>query len=189
MLQVPFHFLRLVSLLWWGAEVREDARELHEKRDQVLAFLDFNQRLKSRGLMSTLRVCRFKKFRAEVMAAGACAVCGCERRCRRRGCCGCDRNDCRRAGCYRSNFRRARSYRCLQSWVPLQLLSCCALKAAHACANEASKTFFIFFSNCSRENGLHRSKSEDPPVEFLALAPLWDFGAGALIRQAQQAHI
>jgi len=170
-LQVPFHFLRLVSLLWWGAEVREDARELHEKRDQVLAFLDFNQRLKSRGLMSTLRVRGFKKFRAEVMAASACAFCGC------------------RAGCYRSNFRRARSYRCLQSWVPLQLLSCCALKAAHACANEASKTFFIFFSNCSRENGLHRSKSEDPPVEFLALAPLWDFGAGALIRQAQQAHI
>jgi hypothetical protein len=184
------HFISSASCRCCGGAPRfEDARELHEKRDQVLAFRDFNQRLKSRGLMSTLRVRGFKKFRAEVMAAGACAVCGCERRCRRRGCCGCDRNDCRRAGCYRSNFRRARSYRCLQSWVPLQLLSCCALKAAHACANEASKTFFIFFSNCSRENGLHRSKSEDPPVEFLALAPLWDFGAGALIRQAQQAHI
>jgi hypothetical protein len=32
--------MRLASLLWWGAEVREDARELHEKRDQVLAFLE-----------------------------------------------------------------------------------------------------------------------------------------------------
>ena len=32
--------MRLASLLWWGAEVREDARELHEKRDQMLAFLE-----------------------------------------------------------------------------------------------------------------------------------------------------
>ena len=32
--------MRLASLLWWGAEVRDDARELHEKRDQVLAFLE-----------------------------------------------------------------------------------------------------------------------------------------------------